>query len=442
MPFKGVHYDSEKVGNIGKVAAPPYDIISAEEQELYYQRSEYNIIRLILGKVYSGDNNTNNRYTRAADLLEDWLSKGVLVQDVLPSFYIYKQVYTLDEKERTRRGIIGLVKLEEFQQGVILPHEKTFTAPKADRLALLRACRANLSPVFGLYSDPSRKLSPIFTEHEDQAAPRYQIIDDQGIHHSIWPVSHQESVRQITALLEDKQILIADGHHRYETALQFQKEMREGMAEDIGEKPFDYILMYLADMDEEGISILPTHRLIRHAPSLKGEDLPSLLKRIGQHFEIREFPFIPEINEEAIQKKALLRAMKEQGQKNHAFGFYTGGNCFYLLTFKGEALSHTLLQGNLPEVWRDLNVTILQLVLLENVLGISSEDIRNQNLEYTQDHSRAITKVRSGEYRMVFLLNPTSIERIKKVTASGQRMPEKSSYFYPKLLTGLALHKF
>ncbi|MFQ5902675.1 MAG: DUF1015 family protein [Candidatus Binatia bacterium] len=309
MPFRGIHYDPRNVGDIGEVVTAPYDVISAEEQELCYQRSEHNIIRLILGKVYPKDDDTNNRYTRAAGFLNAWLREGVLVQDPQPAFYLYRQAYTLEGKERVGRGIIGLVRLDEFRRGVILPHEKTLTAPKADRLALLGACQANLSPIFGLYSDPEKGLTSLFMEKEVQDSPRYRLVDDRGIHHALWPLFQQEAIERIASRIENKKILIADGHHRYETALQFQKKMRGGMTEDIGKKPFDYVLMYLANMDEEGFSILPTHRLVRRVPDLDSGGLPSLLERINHRFDILELPFVPETEEEARQLAAEGRAI-------------------------------------------------------------------------------------------------------------------------------------
>lgn len=442
LSFKGVHYDLRKVGDIGKVVTPPYDVISAEEQEIYYRRHEHNIIRLILGKIYPEDDGANNRYTRAAGLLHAWLQEGVLVQDSQPAFYLYRQEYILEGKSEVRRGMIGLVRLEEFDRGVILPHEKTLTAPKVDRLSLLRACRANLSPVFGLYSDPTQKLSFLFAERETQEPPRYQLVDDKGIHHAFWPLFQQEAVKRIVSHFEDKQVLIADGHHRYETALQFQKEMRAGITGGIGKNPFDHVLMYLANMDEEGLSILPTHRLVRRDASPEGGVSPSLLERINRYFETLEFPFVPGTEGETNQRKALLSAMKEQGDGGHAFGLYGGGDRYYLLTLKDGGLPPVFLRGDLPESWRDLDVVILHIVLLEGILGIHPEEVRGQCLGYTQDPDQAASAVRSGEYQIAFFLNPTRIEEIKRVTASGQRMPEKSSYFYPKLLTGLTLHKF
>lgn len=443
IPFKGTLYNSEVVGDMKRVVAPPYDVISPEEQELYHRESPYNIIRIILGQIYAEDHATSNRYTRAAECLKSWLQQGVLRPDPHPSFYLYRQTYSLEGERRVRRGFIGLIQLEEYGKGAVLPHEKTLSAPKADRLALLRSCRANLSPIFGLYSDPSREVNGLLQEVEARQEARLQLEDDQGVGHALWALSHEEVVGKVASAMRSRQILIADGHHRYETALEYQQEMRGLQPSCSGEEPFNYTMIYLANLDDEGISILPTHRLVRRIPDQGPKSLPSLLERSGEYFQVEQLPLDPGARGEASQARALLDSMAQQGKGGrHAFCLYAGEDRFYRLTLKGEALPPAFMRGDIPEVWRTLDVVILHLLLLEGALGLTPEEIQGQCLGYTQDAGQAIRSVRSQAYPLAFLLNPTRIEEVKRVATAGYRMPEKSTYFYPKLLSGLVIHKF
>ncbi|MBI1987708.1 MAG: DUF1015 domain-containing protein [Nitrospinae bacterium] len=444
IPFKGTLYNSEVVGDMKGVVAPPYDVISPKEQELYHQRSPYNIIRLILGQIYPGDHANCNRYTRAAELLSSWLQRGVLRADTHPSFYLYRQTYSLEGRRRVRRGFIGLIRLEEYGKGDVLPHEKTLPAPKADRLALMRSCRANLSPIFGLYSDPAQEVNALLQEVEARQVPRFQVEDDQGVEHALWALSHKEVAEKVSSAMRDCQVLIADGHHRYETALEYQREMRGILPSCSGEESFNYTMIYLANLDDdEGISILPTHRLVRRIPDQGPKSLPSLLERIGEHFQVEQLPLDPAGEDEAGWARAMLETMAQKGRgARHAFGLYAGEDRAYQLTLKGEALPPVFLRGGIPEVWRSLDVVILHLLLLEGALGLTPEEIQGECLGYTQDAAQAIRSVRSEGYSLAFLLNPTRIEEVRRVATAGHRMPEKSTYFYPKLLSGLVIHKF
>lgn len=443
IPFKGTLYNSEVVGDIQGVVAPPYDVISPKEQAIYHQKSPYSIIRLILGQIYPEDHATCNRYTRAAEYLSSWIQRGALRSDPYPSFYLYRQAYSLEGKRRVRRGFIGLIRLEEYGKGDVLPHEKTLPAPKADRLALLRSCRANLSPIFGLYSDPAQEVNALLQEVEACQGPRFRLEDDQGVEHALWAFSRKEVVEKVSSALRSRQVLIADGHHRYETALEYQREMRGLLPYCSEEAPFNYTMIYLANLDDEGISILPTHRLVRRVPDPESGSLSSLLERIGEHFQVEQLSFAPASEDEAGRAKALLEAMDQKGKEGrHAFGLYAGEDRAYRLTLKGEALPAAFLRGDIPEVWRGLDVVILHLLLLEGALGLTREEIQGECLGYTQDAGQAIRSVRSGAYPLAFLLNSTRIEEVRLVAAVGHRMPEKSTYFYPKLLSGMVIHRF
>jgi len=428
FPFKGVLYNPEMCKDLRLVVTPPYDIISPEEQEKFYNRDEHNMIRLDLGKDYPGDNDSNNRYTRAAEYLSKWMSEGILIMDDVPSLYFYELIYKVPPgTEKVMKGFIALCKLEEFGSGKVVPHEYTLSKPKSDRLNLLRACNANLSLVFSLYSSPRRIINDSIEMSIGNIPPRIDIVDDSGIRHRLWAVTDPEVIELVQREMKDRTVYIADGHHRYEASLNYKKE-----------HPNTNIMMYFANMDEPGLTILPTHRLLHNLPQDKIENI---LPRLERSFLIRYLPFSP--SEEAIAKEQLTEAMRAARSREHLFGMYLhGDNRYILLSLKDEGL---LLNrpSTKPMAWRRLDTAIFQDLILEDILGLSEESlVRQENLAYVKDTDEALQKVRSGEFQIAFLLNPSKIEEIKAVTDAGERMPQKSTYFYPKFLTGLVIYKF
>ena len=408
VPFRGILYNVSKV-SMEDVFAPPYDIITPEYREQLYKKSPYNIVRIDLGKEETGDSEINNKYTRARRYLNEWISEGVLIRSERPSFYAYEMSCEINGKEKRLLGFFGLVKLEELGKGSIYPHECTYSKPKQDRLNLLRSCEANISPIFSLYKSSDNRISNILSKVAVNK-PYIEAMDAAGAVHRLWQIAERSDVEVIQKELEAKAIFIADGHHRYETAFEFQKEMSSKKLSPTVKNSSDYVLMFISNMLDEGITILPTHRLVKEIP----EDMDRML---SQYFEIEPV-------------RADFDIAKKIADGKHVFGFFQNGGEFWnLLMYKKGDLSDVH-----PDV-REIDVIILHELILKKILHIT-------DIEYEMDIQKAIDKVRSGQCGAAFFLNPTKIEDVEKAALSSVRMPPKSTYFYPKLLTGVVMNSF
>lgn len=387
------------------VIAPPYDIISPEKQEELYRRSQYNIVRIDFGKVLPGDDN-ENRYARASRYLASWLSENVLLRHPHPAYYIYEATYEHEGFLRRLRGIIGKLKLVELGQGVY-PHEETHSAPKVDRLNLMRFCRANISPIFSLYRSRGQSAAQII-EDAVTREPYLEAVDDAGAAHRMWMVDQEEAVRTIREEISGAPVFIADGHHRYETAIAYRNELQERSGQP-GDASSDHVMMFLVDMADKGLTILPTHRLVRNVPE-------NILELFAPHFEI------------TVEKsRDIVQALAGH---ERAIGMYLQrDDTFYLLRPSAVDL------GNISPILRDLDVIVLHELIFKKLLNT---DI----ITYEMDPQRCIRLVQQREYDAVFFLKPTRVQDIEKVALAGLRMPPKSTYFYPKLLTGFVMHPF
>lgn len=452
VPFKGILYNLDRVGGADRVVTPPYDVINSDEQEMYYRRSDYNIIRLILGKEFEGDDATNNRYTRAAGFYSRWRDEGILIQDPSPGLYVYEQDYLVNEGvDRGARkkitGVVGAVKLEEFEKGVILPHEDTLPGPKQDRLELMRATGVNFSPIFALYSDPERRTDSLL-QQATQALPRIDMVDDAGTRHRLWSISNPGLIYLIVKEFRRKQLFIADGHHRYETALVYRNEMRAraktggdagSTPEAVGwGAPYEYIMMLLVNMDTQGLTVLPTHRLIGDMPELHRHidlaDLDAAIERLASLvrpvFNLRVFDNLGD----ALNEMSGARA----------FTCYFGSQRYCLLTMREDRQTLKLVNdifdsaGVAQKLRRELDVAILHTILLEHFLGISAEAFKQRGT-YTRDAVEAVRLVDEGKFKAAFFVNPTRLDQIAAIASAGEKMPQKSTYFYPKPLTGLVI---
>ncbi|HEX8949323.1 MAG TPA: DUF1015 domain-containing protein [Dissulfurispiraceae bacterium] len=414
LPFKGLLYNPERVKG-DEVIAPPYDIISAEYKETLYRKSPYNIVRVDFGKELPDDTEGNNKYTRAGSSLGQWIREGILVRDEKPSFYAYEIDYRVAGEEKTLRGILAMVKLEELGKGVY-PHEATHSKPKADRLNLMRACRANVSPIYSLYSSPEKITSNILKNMN--GAPYMKASDLDGAVHKLFKISDEAKIELITKELYGKPIFIADGHHRYEVALEFKREMDKsgggGLPRDPSlPRPWDYIMMFLANTADEGITILPTHRMVR---GISGKD--DILGKLEKDFSIRQCPLNADI----------VRTVTGEGK--NAFGLYVHSeDRWHVLQYKGNSL------GDIPSALRDLEVVVLHELILKRDLGIT-------DIAYEMDVDEAMGRVRRKDFDGLFVLSPTKVEDVERVALSNLRMPPKSTYFYPKLLTGMVINSF
>lgn len=408
VPFRGILYNASKI-SVEDVLAPPYDIITPEYQEELYRKTPYNIVRVDLGKEQTGDTETDNRYTRARSYLETWINEGVLVQSRRPSFYAYEMSYRIYGEEKRLLGFLGLAKLEELGKGSIHPHECTYSKPKQDRLNLLRSCEANISPIFSLYKSAEKQIST-FLSRITTTLPYIEAREASGAVHRLWQIDEKEDIEIIKKELEGKAIFIADGHHRYETALEFQREMREKRTSPTDTEPYDYVLMFLANMLDEGLTILPAHRLLKEIP-----DDPSVM--LTEYFEIEPV-------------EAYFDIANRISGKIGVFGFFQNGSkVWYTLKYK---------KGDLSEVdpdLRDVDVIILHELILKKIFKVN-------NIGYEMDVNKALDKVRSGQFSAAFFLNPTKVEDVEKAALSSVRMPPKSTYFYPKLLTGIVINKW
>jgi uncharacterized protein (DUF1015 family) len=408
IPFRGILYNVSKV-SMEDVLAPPYDIITPEYQEELYRKSPYNIVRIDFGKDQQEDNEANNRYTRAKQYLKKWLLEGIFIRSEKPSFYIYQMSYRLNNREKHLVGFLGLIKLEELGKGTIHPHECTYSKPKQDRLNLLRVCEANISPIFSLYKSTDREIPALFSRITI-TKPYIESKDPEGAVHRLWPIDEQEDLKVIQKELKDKTVFIADGHHRYETALEFQREMREKKASFTGKELFNYVLMFFTNMFDEGITILPTHRLVKEIP----EDIKNIL---SEYFEMEPV------------KEDFDIAGRISG-KRHVFGFYQNKeNIWYICRYKKDGLSEIR-----PDL-REIDVIVLHELVFKKILKVT-------DIEYEMDSNKAIEKVRKGQFSAAFFLNPTRVEDVERAAISSTRMPPKSTYFYPKLLTGIVMNSF
>jgi len=408
IPFRGLLYNVSKV-SIENVLAPPYDIITPEWQESLYAQNPHNIVRIDFGKEEPGDNETENKYMRAKRCFDAWIKDGVLICSDKPSFYAYEIIYTIHGVRKRLPGFLGLVKLEELGKGSIYPHECTHSNPKQDRLNLLKACEANTSPIFSLYKSSADGISRILSK-VTLIRPYLQAADISGNLHRLWQINRTEEIEIIQQELAHKTVFIADGHHRYETSFEYQREMSVTKTSPSDRKPYDYTLMFLANLMDEGITILPTHRLIKKIP----EDIHGMLSR---YFET-----------ETIENDFDIRR-RLAGRKN-AFGFFRKREkVWHILTYRGRNLSEVH-----PGL-REIDVIILHEMIFKKILW-------NAEIGYEMDIAKALDQVNHGEYAAAFFLNPTRVEDVERSALSLMRMPPKSTYFYPKLLTGLVLNKW
>ena len=427
-PFRGIHYNPQKIVDLSQVATPPYDVISFEEEEHYRGRHPYNIVRLILPRGEEGV----DRYQVAAQNLQEWEKEGALIREERPSLYPYQQIFTAPSGEiKKRNGFISLVKLELFGQGGIIPHEGTTPKPVEDRLRLMEACGANLSQIFTLYSDPAGEIEGQFAQVWT-SAPRYEFHDDDGVVHRLWQADDRRIISEVANQLQDKRLLIADGHHRYKTALIYRDRMRERFPSYTERSPFEYTMMYLTPIEGEGLLILPTHRLVTPQEPL---DLKGFYKALEKHFSLQAFPF-DDTDGEKVARKRLFAALDEKIRGRYAFGLYIDGEKRYSHVISQEGIRVKDLLKGYAEVLQELDVTLVDGFILKELLKVELEDVgllkgRNEVLE----------EVHAGRYRAAFLMNPPSIQQVKRVADAGEVMPRKTTFFYPKVATGLVINK-
>jgi uncharacterized protein (DUF1015 family) len=441
-PLTPLRYDLARLasagdaGGLAAVVAPPYDVIDATQRAELASRHPNNVVKLILP-----DGEGDAKYAHAADLLTSWRTEGALVRDDVPAFYRYDQTFTppggggggMAGKAITRRGFLGLVKLVDLDKGIVLPHERTLSGPKEDRLKLFRATRTNLSPGFMLYRDPARALDAAL----EKATELTSFDTADGVKHSLAKITDAAAVRAIVEAVAKSSLLIADGHHRYETALRYSKEAdeaaRSGAANDpVANGEHLYFMVFFANGDDPNLVVFPTHR---HVHSLARFDFEELAKGAGALFDVKPLPG-------GASPSVLTDELAEAGKTAPSLVACSGDGRAVLFTLKkGADLANHPILGKRPEPLRRTDVALLHMGLLEPVLGITPEaQAAKTNIYYPQDAAASLRELRSGKGQVLFLMNATPVSQVREVAEAGEVMPQKSTFFYPKVLTGLCIH--
>ena len=440
VPFRAFRYDPQKVGGLERVLTQPYDKITPEMQKDYFARSPYNLAYIIRGEIKGNDFPADNVYNRAAGHFRTWREQGVLVQRPKPALYAYFQEFNVPGEPGSphlvRKGFIGLGKLEDYSSGVVFRHEQTLSGPKADRLDLLRATRAHFGQIFMLYSDPRRHVDCLL----DQVAkgPAFaRVEDDYGTIHTLWDIEDPGQVEAIQERMRDRKLIIADGHHRYETALNFQRECQSGRPHN-GSEACSHVMMTFINMDSEGIAVLPTHRIVSGVPEFSRA---GFLSRAARYFAGREYPYSrPEQRAEVMQKlQADMAEAAAEGQTAIGAVFH-GHDGFCLLQLREAAKSAPVLQELSPPE-RSLDVNILHRIAFGLCLGMDEESVRKEKfLTYVREFEEGAENVFQGKAQACFFLNPVKMQQVSEVALVGKLLPQKSTDFYPKLLSGLTIY--
>ncbi len=431
-PFTAFRFDAGIVSDVGSCISPPYDVISPAQQEQLYDKNKYNIVRIIKGKTTSFDNEDNNQYTRAADYLKTWIEKGVLRQDSAEAIYAYVQDFEVAGNHFQRSSFIALARLEEFGK-TVRPHEKTLDEPKIDRLNLKRATITEFGLVFMLYED-QKKIADEIVENAAREQPLLDYTDEQNVRHRLFAVTARDNIKAIVEMMVDKGCIIADGHHRYETALNYYRETNNHS--DM------YLMTAFVNILSEGLTILATHRLVDNLENLQ---FGKLIENLKENFDITEFHFdSPEAKMEARQEMSAMMERVHDENRN-AFGIYGGNEAFYVAVLKDKKAMDSVASG-MSSAWKSLDVSVLHKLVLEGLLGIGEEELaRGSYIQYVKDTGNVIdeliAKVDTGGKQIAFFVNPPKMQQLVMVTDAGEKMPQKSTYFYPKMNTGLTISK-
>ncbi|HXI04655.1 MAG TPA: DUF1015 domain-containing protein [Candidatus Saccharimonadales bacterium] len=432
IPFKGLLYNSSRIPDLRLVVTPPYDVISPEQDEELRRRHPHNIVHLILPRPEGAA----SRYECAARTLRSWRESGILAEDDAPAFYLLSQKYSVKGLgSRTRLGVVARVRIEEDENRVIRPHERTMAGPREDRTDLLDATRTNLSPIFLLGSDPGGTAESLFASIASRPEDRWA-VDDQGIESRLWRVADRAAVAGLSEILRNRTLWIADGHHRYAAARAYRDRLRAADGSAPGTRSYDYVMAYVTTMESPGVTILPYHRTLR---GLEDFDRAAFAGKARSCFDVKEFPF-EGYEPRADQIRLRLREALRSGR--NAFAAYTGPGSFLLLLLKEGIDLAEAFGGSLAPPLRPLDVSVLHQILLGKVMGLDGEEQSREGgpLRYTHEMDHALSWVDSGEAQVALLLNATLKEQLVAVADAGLQMPQKSTYFYPKVLTGLVLN--
>ena len=441
FPFRAFRFNPQ-VAPFDRVLTQPYDKISPERQAEYYAMHPHNLIVVEKGRVFPTDSPQDNVYTRAAAKIEEWIRDQVVLQDSAPAFYGYLQEFTVPgtTEKRTRRGFIGAGRLEEYSAGVIFRHEHTLSGPKADRFELLRSTRTHTGQLFMLYSDPQKRIDEVLAAAESSAAPAAELTDEYGVIHRLWVISDPDRVRKIQQAMADQKLVIADGHHRYETALNYRNERRARASSADPNAAYERAMMTFINTHSEGLTILATHRVVANVHDFSWS---AVRRYLEPWFSSEVFPFANDTEKARATEKLLTRLAATASHRS--IGAYPvaseGHRSLYLFQIRPGADLAQLLPS-VPLLQRELDVVLLHDGILEPALGITLQAAtKEMNLTYEREASAAIAAVDSGRAQVSFLLNPVAVEKVVKIATSNEVMPQKSTDFYPKLLSGITMYR-
>jgi uncharacterized protein (DUF1015 family) len=432
-PFKGLRYNTLRV-DLKDIITEPYDRITPSMQEEYYKRSPYNIVRIILGKDDDPEHPEKDKYKRANIYLEKWEKEGIFITEEKKALYVYDQEFKVDGTAKKRRGLIARVKLEDFASKKVFPHEKTFPKHKEDRLKLLRATNTNTEQIFLLYIDDEKKVGQAIEKAMKKAELAAEVKDEDEFRHRLWVIKNAEDLGRIQKAMAEKILIIADGHHRYETSLNYRAEMIQKLRAVNGDEPFNYIMMTLFDLNDPGLVILPTFRLVRNLEKLNEE---SFKKLFSKNFEISEMIW-SSLTDRSTLEKVQARIEKEC----HTFAaFMAGAKKFLLLRLKSEDILDKVIDpGKSPE-WKRLDVAILHSLIIDKLADLTEGPfLQDEDVSYIRNLEEGLKRVADGEWQMILLLKPCSLQQIRQVVENGELMPHKSTDFFPKLKSGLVLN--
>ena len=440
-PFRAYRYNPS-VAAYDRVLTQPYDKITPAMQEKYYAADPHNLISIEKGRTLESDTTQHNVYTRAASTLNSWMAEKAVVQDDAPAFYAYTQEYTVpgSSLRRTRRGFIGAGKLEDYSAGVIFRHEHTLSGPKADRLELLRHTHMHTGQLFMIYADPQRQVDAIMEEVEKGQPPVTRMADEYGVIHRLWLISDPQKIAAIQQAMAEQKLVIADGHHRYETSLNFRNESRTRSGKISPDAPYEFSMMTFVNTHSEGLTILPTHRVVSRMREFSWSAVRRFLE---PWFATKVFPFAGDEQRPEAEHNFLGGLVSARAQ--HAIGVYPAADAssraFYVLTLRPETDIAQLFPGTSP-LQRQLDVVLLHQGILEPALGITAHAVAAEaNLTYEREAATALAAVDRGEAQLAFLLNSVDVDLVMRVATSGEVMPQKSTDFYPKLLSGITMYR-
>jgi len=419
--FKALIYNPAKISDFNQVVCPPYDVISPEAQEMYHKRSCYNLIHVLLAKDLPGQ----DKYTAAQETFQDWLKSDVLIPDNSEAIYFYSQQYNINGEKRTRLGFISLLKLGDNKEGCAFGHENTHLEAKEDRFRLIKLIKANLSPIFVIFLDKKRIIQRIFRNYIPKQEVFIEVMDDEKTVHKLWRITDAGLIKNIQQSMLNEDMFIADGHHRYEVACAYRDLMRQNSERFSGEEPFNFVLSYFTNTDPRGLSILPIHRLLKIERQFPPEELRL---ELGKNFDISEVK----------DKTRFFFLLQKAGFNGHLIGMYQQ-NRYWLLRLKNVRILDKLIADK-PKEYRWLDVAILNHLIFKNIFGLDPENLKG--LTYSPQASQFIKEADDDPLKIAFFLNPVKIEQIMAVALTGSKMPPKSTYFYPKVLSGLVINKF